>query len=273
MLHSALVKACRSYQSLFPAGHEGEGKLVELHETGRMDAFHQEYFRHELEKGLACLATFERFSERWPQWKVLDFGCGGGGLTCQLGTRFREAWGVDIDAAKLEFAERERDRLGHGNVHFECYNGRRLPFEDASFDCLFCVDVVEHLPTPEFFIGEFERVLRPGGQLLLSFGPPWRHPHGKHMWSKLPGWWTHLLFPRSVVMEVRGYDPKTKWEDIGLHRMTVARFESSMARSQFRPVHLDYRLKNALRPLRRIPWVREFFIAEVVAVFEKSKSL
>ena len=98
------------------------------------------------------------------------------------------------------------------NVHFECYDGRSLPFEDASFDCIFYVNIVEHLPTPEFFIEEFERVLRPGGQLLLSFGPPWRHPHGKHMWSKLPGWWTHLLFPRSVVMEVRGFDPKTKWE-------------------------------------------------------------
>ena len=72
-----------------------------------MDAFHREYFRHELDKGLSCLATFDRFSEQWPKWKVLDFGCEGGGLTCHLGARFREAWGIDIDPSKLEFAERE----------------------------------------------------------------------------------------------------------------------------------------------------------------------
>jgi glycosyltransferase involved in cell wall biosynthesis len=62
-------------------------------------------------------------------------------------------------------------------------------------------------------------------RLLLSFGPPWFHPHGKHMWSRLPGYWTHLLFPRSVVMEVRGYPTQTTWEDIGL-RTDVARLLS-----------------------------------------------
>jgi ubiquinone/menaquinone biosynthesis C-methylase UbiE len=269
MLHRFTVNVCRLYQSLFPKGNPEEEQLVKLHSTGQMDLFRDTYFRHELEKGLLALERFRDFSTDWENQSVLDFGCGGGGLTCQLASRFREAWGLDLDRTKLAFAESEAARLGCGNAHFLSYDGGRLPFSDSSFDCVFCVDVVEHLPTPDYYISECLRVLQPGGHLLLSFGPPWRHPHGKHMWSKLPGWWTHLLFPRSVVMEVRGYDPSTTWETIGLHRLTVAAFDSIMRRSGFEQVHVEYRINGCIRPLKSIPFIREFFIGEVVAVFRK----
>jgi ubiquinone/menaquinone biosynthesis C-methylase UbiE len=269
MLHELSVRLCRFYQSLFPNGNPEEDRLVKLHQSGMMEQFYQEYFRHELEKGTKSLERFVQHSKDWNGCIVLDFGCGGGGLTFQLAKRFQEAWGIDLEPDKLAFAEHEADRLGYRNVHFRCYDGKCLPFDDSSFDCVYCVDVIEHLPTPAFFVKEFFRVLRPGGELLLSFGPPWRHPHGKHMWSMLPGWWTHLLFPRTVVMEVRGYDPKTTWEDIGLHRLTVSAFESIMNRSGFEKTYADYGIKRIVRPLKAIPFVREFFIGEVIAVFKR----
>ena len=241
-----------------------------LHAAGDMTAFLQRYFDHELEKGKQFLSRFEAYSENWPTSNVLDFGCGGGGLTIQLGNRFREAWGIDLDQEKLDFAGRQRDRLGRTNVHFRCYDGITLPFDDGTFDTIFCVDVVEHLPHPHHFIQEFERVLRPGGRLLLSFGPPWKHAHGKHQWTKLPGWWTHLLFPRSVVMEVRGFKPDTTWEEIGLHRLTVGKFERIMKRSRFRPRQIDYRINASVRPVKSVPVLREYFISEVVGVFDRA---
>jgi SAM-dependent methyltransferase len=48
------------------------------------------------------------------------------------------------------------------------YDGRRLPFEDASFDTVLSIQVIEHTPRPQALISEMARVLRPGGLLILS---------------------------------------------------------------------------------------------------------
>jgi SAM-dependent methyltransferase len=155
-------------------------------------------------------------------------------------------------------------------VRFVCYDGSTLPFKDETFDCIFCVDVIEHLPNPEHFVSEFRRVLVPGGQLLLSFGPPWFHAHGEHMWSKLPGWWTHLLFPRPVVMRVSGFPPETTWEELGLHRLSVSKFRRIMVRSELTQLYLEERIYRFVRLMKYLPWLRELFIGEVVGVYRKS---
>ncbi len=43
-----------------------------------------------------------------------------------------------------------------------------LPFQDASFDAVFCIDAFEHFPDPDCAAAEFRRVLRPGGFCYLS---------------------------------------------------------------------------------------------------------
>jgi SAM-dependent methyltransferase len=48
------------------------------------------------------------------------------------------------------------------------YDGKRLPFEDASFDTVLNVQVLEHTPHPGLLVMEMGRVLKPGGTLLLS---------------------------------------------------------------------------------------------------------
>ena len=48
------------------------------------------------------------------------------------------------------------------------YNGRHLPFADASFDVVFSSQVLEHVFSPDAFLAEIGRVLRPGGHLLLT---------------------------------------------------------------------------------------------------------
>ena len=48
------------------------------------------------------------------------------------------------------------------------YDGKRLPFEDASFDTVLNVQVLEHTPHPALLVKEMGRVLKPGGTLLLS---------------------------------------------------------------------------------------------------------
>jgi ubiquinone/menaquinone biosynthesis C-methylase UbiE len=267
---SVLDSFCRQYQSLFHHSHPEEARLVELHSSGQTECFLAEYFNHEYRKGKTVVEGFAKIATGWQGGRALDFGCGAGGLTFQIARSCRDAVGIDLEEHKLDFARAQGERLGSRNARFVCYDGSALPFADASFDCIFCVDVIEHLPTPEHFIAEFHRVLAPGGQLLLSFGPPWCHAHGKHMWAKLPGWWTHLLFPTPVVMRVSGFPQDTTWEQLGMHRLSVSKFRRIMHRSEFTRLHFEERINRLVRPIKHVPWLRELFIAEVVGVYRKA---
>ena len=48
------------------------------------------------------------------------------------------------------------------------YDGKRLPFEDGSFDTVLNVQVLEHTPHPGVLVREMSRVLKPDGQLILT---------------------------------------------------------------------------------------------------------
>jgi len=67
------------------------------------------------------------------------------------------------------------------------YDGRTMPFGDASFDGAMCIEVLEHAEEPERVIGEIARVLRDDAPVLLSV--PWsarRHhtPHDYHRFTR-----------------------------------------------------------------------------------------
>ncbi|MGH7700222.1 MAG: class I SAM-dependent methyltransferase [Gemmatimonadales bacterium] len=50
-----------------------------------------------------------------------------------------------------------------------------IPFADAAFDYVFCIEVLEHVPNPSTTLREIHRVLRPDGVLTLSVPNPY-HP-------------------------------------------------------------------------------------------------
>jgi SAM-dependent methyltransferase len=47
-------------------------------------------------------------------------------------------------------------------------DGRRLPFDDASFDRTIVVDMLEHVPDEAAFVGELGRITKPGGRLVVN---------------------------------------------------------------------------------------------------------
>ena len=93
--------------------------------------------------------------------RVLDAGCGSGRTLEELG-RYGEVFGVELDPGAASMA---RDR-GCGEVHV----GRleELPWEDASFDLITCLDVIEHTPDDRVTLRELRRVSKPGGYLLVT---------------------------------------------------------------------------------------------------------
>jgi SAM-dependent methyltransferase len=92
--------------------------------------------------------------------RILDAGCGSGRTLDELAD-YGDACGVDVSQAAVD-ATRSRGHQAHpGSV-------TALPFADATFDLVTCLDVVEHTPDDRRTLAELRRVTRPGGALLLT---------------------------------------------------------------------------------------------------------
>jgi SAM-dependent methyltransferase len=89
--------------------------------------------------------------------RVLDVGCGSSRI---LRSNPRMV-GLDIQPHKLRFDRQFGNPLVHGSIF-------ALPFADASFDCVICSEVIEHVPADERAFAELGRVLKPGGRLILG---------------------------------------------------------------------------------------------------------
>lgn len=97
--------------------------------------------------------------------RVLDVGCGNGGLSLLL-TDLRPdlvITGIDFEPKPIEDAAAFAKKNGLKNLHFEQGDAHRLQFDDATFDGVVCQTVLTHVRDAQTVIGEMARVLKPGG--------------------------------------------------------------------------------------------------------------
>ncbi len=113
------------------------------------------------------LRYFERFTGGWDGRAVLDLGCGGGFLSEALARRGAEVTGIDPAARAVAAARTHAAEQGLA-ISYAVGVGESLPFADASFDHVVCVDVLEHVQSVEQTLREAARVLRPGGLFLYD---------------------------------------------------------------------------------------------------------
>jgi SAM-dependent methyltransferase len=103
--------------------------------------------------------------------RVLDAGCGGGGMPLSLAEEATFVVGIDpaprFQAAGVSLA-RER---GLRNLTFAQADGMRLPFRAAAFDLVLSHAVIEHVADAPRYLSECARVLAPGGHVYLSTAP------------------------------------------------------------------------------------------------------
>lgn len=99
---------------------------------------------------------------------ALDAGCGEGETMIRLdGLLPERTAGVDIDAAAVEHT---RERVPGAEISRHSIDS--LPFADASFDLVLCLEVLEHIPQPQEALGELARVA--AGELVISVPhEPW----------------------------------------------------------------------------------------------------
>jgi ubiquinone/menaquinone biosynthesis C-methylase UbiE len=98
------------------------------------------------------------------QATVLDVGCGTGMTDRHLVSQVRTLHGVDIAEEMLIQAERNVPK-----AHFQCYDGKTLPFAANSFDVVIAICVLHHVPVSyqSRFIEEMDRVALPGGLIAI----------------------------------------------------------------------------------------------------------
>ncbi|MDR2464653.1 MAG: class I SAM-dependent methyltransferase, partial [Streptococcaceae bacterium] len=96
---------------------------------------------------------------------VLDVGSGTGRLLRLLENQNPQfiGFGVDISEGMVEEA-----RKNFPQFKFQKANAELLPFEDGKFDKIICSASFHHFPHPEDFLREANRVLKPGGELVIA---------------------------------------------------------------------------------------------------------
>ena len=101
-----------------------------------------------------------------PGTRVLEVGCGVGAVLAVLGQEYPgvELFGVDIEQKQLDFARGHLERAGV-EATLRQADALALPFESGTFDHVWMMWLLEHVPDPPAALREARRVLVPDGRI------------------------------------------------------------------------------------------------------------
>jgi SAM-dependent methyltransferase len=212
--------------------------------------------------------------------RILDAGCGGGGMPLSLAEHARLVVGIDpIDRFGQAGVKLGRER-GLSTLAFARADGMALPFRDGAFDLVLSHAVIEHVADAELYLRECRRVLAPGGRCYLSTAPylSFAGAHLPRLRVPVP---LHLLAGRAVAFRtfrlLARHAPWTlrepahensfirdaqhgvvKHDDL-LERVRVTRLRSQIRQARLRVVREEL---HATATVRRLPapigrWLRD----------------
>ncbi|MBK1636918.1 bifunctional 2-polyprenyl-6-hydroxyphenol methylase/3-demethylubiquinol 3-O-methyltransferase UbiG [Rhodovulum adriaticum] len=112
------------------------------------------------------LDWFDRFVS-WPGTQALDLGCAGGFMAEAMDARGAQVTGIDPSAPAIAAARAHAAQTGR-DIRYDTGVGEDLPYPDAAFDIVVCVDVLEHVSDLDRVLAQVARVLKPGGTFLYD---------------------------------------------------------------------------------------------------------
>lgn len=199
-----------------------------------------------------------RLLERLRNRTVLDFGCGQGREAIEM-ARYgaTEVIGIDIREEWLVAARAYQSFSGVANCRF-------VEHYDVPVDVITSIDSFEHFSQPDQVLEQMSRLLKPGGCVLFSFGPPWFHPRGGHF-PLFP--WAHLILTEDALMQWRSRyksDGARRFHEVagGLNQMSLRKFERVVADSPLKFETYEPVPIRAVRPFH-CALTREFFTSVV----------
>jgi len=89
----------------------------------------------------------------------------GPGMTNGVVLKAKENGAASVAIADIERYLSKEETEDQG-IDYKIYDGRRIPFDDASFDLIWSSDVYEHVRFPQLTVEETYRLLRPGGMVV-----------------------------------------------------------------------------------------------------------
>lgn len=143
---------------------------------------------------------------------ILDFGCG----SKPYESLFRNAssyTGVDIEVSGHSHKDSKVDLY---------YDGKTLPFPDEHFDAIVSFEVFEHVFNIDEAMSELRRVLKPGGQILITIPFAWDEHEKPYDYARYTSFGIRHIFERHKleVLELR----KTTTYFLAVCQMFIAYF-------------------------------------------------
>lgn len=253
------VQLVLSINELFPLSPN----LVEIDGAKETVVDYQQWEQSELEKIAKTFGTHWNLEGK----DVLDVGCGlGGKVLPYLEAGARSVTGLDLRSHSLQSAKTlvTTAHKTDDSVRFLLADAAAVPCPDNSFDVIISINVLEHVDNLYAVLRECNRLLRPGGVMLLHF-PPFYSAWGAHLegWINFP--WPHLFFSDKVLIKAasmieqrkrqnRHYIPtaQVQWERLQrlpeLNRVTAYQF-----------IHLINALNLDVRSMEMLPFGYHYF--------------
>jgi len=143
-----------------------------------------------------------------PGGRLLEVGCGSGGILETMAARGWQVTGQDFDEQAVRNARSKGLTVYHGDLQHQ-------NFEDESFDAIVLSHVIEHVPDPRSLLRECRRILKIGGALVVitpNVSGRLHQVYGKN--------WLHLDPPRHLILfSARSLDGLA--HDVGFKDATV----------------------------------------------------
>ena len=100
--------------------------------------------------------------------KVLDVGCGGGILSESMAQKGATVKGIDLGKAPLSVAQLHAKESGL-NISYEMIAAETLAEKEPQhYDVVTCLEMLEHVPSPESIVNACSQLVKPGGHVFFS---------------------------------------------------------------------------------------------------------
>jgi 2-polyprenyl-3-methyl-5-hydroxy-6-metoxy-1,4-benzoquinol methylase len=99
--------------------------------------------------------------------KILDIGCNYGSLIYNLYKKgYKNVYGIDINKKTIKEGKKYYKEI---RSKIKIYNGKKIPYQDQSFDVVLMFDVIEHIPNIENFLkGQVYKILKKKGIFVFQ---------------------------------------------------------------------------------------------------------
>lgn len=121
---------------------------------------HREHHPFTVARYKICLEMLGELGNR----TVVDFGCGDGALAGMIAKVGNRVIGVEPNELGLRLAREKFDQHG---LSATFYSSSSM-IDDCSCDVVVCADVIEHVDNPDNILAEIFRILKPGGDAVIS---------------------------------------------------------------------------------------------------------